>query len=145
MNKLYHCFCVFSYKGGELCSNINQTIEEIASGIDIDWDVIFERCADDEKFADMSDDEFFSLSCTQLLDMIDDKILKDIATDVFYPGNTYAFDTVSDSEVYTINDEGKLVEVNIIEEPGFMEAFKKALRKDAEWTDNWNKNHKDEE
>ena len=140
MNKLYHSFCVFSYKGGELCSNINQTIEEIASGIDVDWDAIFERCADDEKFADMLDDEFFSLSCTQLLDMIDDKILKDIATDVFYPGNTYAFDTVSDSEVYTINDEGKLVEVNIIEEPGFMEAFKKALRENAEWLDNRRKN-----
>ena len=27
MNKLYHSFCVYSYKGGELCSNINQTIE----------------------------------------------------------------------------------------------------------------------
>ena len=145
MNKLYHSFCVFSYKGGELCSNINQTIEDIASGIDIDWEEIFDRCADDEKFANMPDEEFFSLSCTQLLDMIDDKILKDIATDKFYPGNTYAFDSVSDSEVYTINDEGKLVEVNIIEEPGFIEAFKKNLRKDAEWTDNWNKNHKDEE
>ena len=77
--------------------------------------------------------------------MLDDETLKDIATDKFYPGNTYAFDSCSDSEVYTVNDEGKLVEVNIITEPGFMEAFKKALRKDAEWTDNWNKNHKNEE
>lgn len=145
MNKLYHSFCVFSYKGGELCSNINQTIEDIASGIDIDWEEIFDRCADDEKFANMPDEEFFSLSCTQLLDMIDDKILKDIATDKFYPGNTYAFDSVSDSEVYTINDEGKLVEVNIINEPGFMEAFKKALRENAEWIDNRKKNHKNEE
>lgn len=49
MNKLYHSFCAFSYKGGELCSNINQTIEDIASGIDIDWDELFDRCADDEK------------------------------------------------------------------------------------------------
>ena len=139
MNKLYHSFCVFSYKGGELCSNINQTIEDIASGIDIDWEEIFGRCADDEKFADMPDEKFFSLSCVQLLDMLDDETLKDIATDKFYPGNTYAFDTVSDSEVYTINDEGKLVEVNIINEPGFMEAFKKALRENAEWIDNRNK------
>jgi len=145
MNKLYHSFFVSSYKGGELCSNINQTIEEIASGIDIDWDVIFERCADDEKFADMSGEEFFSLTCVQLLDMLDDQTLKDIASDRLYPGNTYAFDTYSDSEIYTINDEGKLVEVNIVEEPGFMEAFKKALRKDAEWQDEWKKNHKDEE
>ena len=63
----------------------------------------------------------------------------------FYPGNTYAFDSCSDSEVYTVNDEGKLVEVNIIEEPGFMEAFKKAVRKSAEWEDDWNKKHKNEE
>ena len=95
-NKLYHSFCAFSYKGGELCSNINQTIE-------------------------------------------------DIAADKLYPGNTYAFDSYSDSEIYTINDEGKLVEVNIVEEPGFIEAFKKALRKDAEWADEWKKNHKNEE
>ena len=140
-NKLYHSFCVFSYKGGELCSNINQTIEDIASSIDIDWDELFDRCADDEKFSDMPDEEFFSLTCVQLLDMLDDQILKDIAYNELYPGNTYAFDTCSDSEIYTINDEGKLVKVNIINEPGFIEAFKEALRKDAEWTDNYRKNN----
>ena len=142
MNKLYHSFCVFSYKGGELCSNINQTIENIASGIDIDWDELFDRCADDEKFANMSDEEFSTLTCVQLLDMLDDETLKDIATDKFYPGNTYAFDGCSDSEVYTVNDEGKLVKVDIIDEPGFIEAFKKALLKNAEWTDNYNNNEK---
>ena len=145
MNKLYHSFCVSSYKGGELHSNLNQTIENIASGVDVDWDELFDRCADNEKFTNMSDEEFFSLSCVQLLDMLDDQFLKDIATDKFYPGNTYAFDSVSDSEIYTINDEGELVEVNIINEPGFIEAFKEALRKDAEWTDKWNKYYKDEE
>lgn len=144
-NKLYHSFCAFSYKGGELCSNINQTIEDIASGIDIDWDELFDRCADDKKFANISDKEFFSLTCVQLLDMLDDQTLKDIAADKFYPGNTYAFDSCSDSEIYTINDEGKLVEVNIVEEPGFIEAFKKVLHKDAEWADEWKKNHKNEE
>jgi hypothetical protein len=41
--------------------------------------------------------------------MLDDQTLKDIAADSFYPGNTYAFDSVSDSEVYTINDRGELV------------------------------------
>lgn len=76
--------------------------------------------------------------------MLDDETLKDIATDKLYPGNTYAFDSYSDSEIYTTNDEGKLVEVNIVEEPGFMEAFKEALRKDAEWKDNWDKEHKNE-
>ena len=145
MNKLYHSFCVFSYKGGELCSNINQTIEDITSGIDIDWDELFDRCADDEKYANIPDEEFFSLSCVQLLDMLDDQFLKDIATDKFYPGNTYAFDSCSDSEVYTANDEGKLIKVNIINEPGFIEAFKKALYENAEWTDKWKKNHKNEE
>jgi hypothetical protein len=139
MNKLYHSFCAFSYKGGELCSNINQTIEDMASSVvgDIDWDELFDCCADDEKFANLSDEEFFSLTCVQLLDMLDDQTLKDIAYNKFYPGNTYAFDTCSDSEVYTTDEKGKLVEVNIIEEPGFMEAFKKALHKDAEWTDNY--------
>ena len=147
MKKLYHSFCAFSYKGGELCSNINQTIEDMASSVvgDIDWDELFDRCADDEKFSDMSDEEFFSLTCVQLLDMLDDQTLKDIAYNKFYPGNTYAFDTCSDSEVYTTDEKGKLVEVNIIKEPGFIEVFRKALRKDAELIDNWNKNHKDEE
>lgn len=147
MKKLYHSFCAFSYKGGELYSNINLTIEDMASSVvgNIDWDELFDCCADDEKFANMSDEEFFSLTYVQLLDMLDDQTLKDIASDKLYPGNTYAFDSYSDSEIYTINDEGKLVEVNIVEEPGFIEAFKEALRKDAEWEDEWKKNHKNEE
>ena len=147
MNKLYHSFCVFAYKGGELCSNINQSIENIASSVvdGVDWEEISDRCADNEKFSNMSDEEFFSLTCVQLLDMLDDQTLKDIAYDKLYPGNTYAFDSCSDSEIYTTNEKGKLVEVNIIEEPGFMEVFKKALRKDAEWHDEWNKDHKNEE
>ena len=138
MNKLYHSFCVFSYKGGELCSNINQTIGNIVSDIDIDWDEIFDRCADHEKFANMDDEEFYSLTCVQLLDMLDDQTLKDIAADKFYPGNTYAFDSCSDSEIYTTNEKGELVEVNIIEEPGFIEAFKEDLRENAKCTDSWN-------
>ncbi len=144
MSKLYHSFCVSSYKGGELHSNLNQTIENIASGIDVDWDELFERYVDDEKFSNMTDEEYFSLTCVQFLDMLDDETLINIATNSFYPGNEYAFDSCSDSEVYTINDEEKLVEVNVIKEPGFIEAFKKAVRKDAEWTDKWNKYHKDE-
>lgn len=143
MNKLYHSFCVFSYKGGELCSNINQTIEDIASSVvdDVDWDEISDRCADDEKFSDMSDEEFFSLTCVQLLDILDDQTLKDIANNKLYPGNTYAFDTYSDSEIYTTNEKGELMKVDIIKEPGFMEAFKKALYKYAEWNDNYRKNN----
>lgn len=141
MDKLYHVFHVSAYKGGELHSNINQTIENIVSGIYIDWEELFESVYDDEKFSDITDEEFSKLTCVQLLDMLDDETLKDIATDKFYPGNEYAFDSCSDSEVYTVNDEGKLVEVNIINEPGFMEAFKKAIRKSAEWTDKWNKTH----
>ena len=134
-SKLYHSFCVYAYKGGELCSNINQTIEDIAN-IDIDWDEVFDHCADSEKFTDMSDEEFFSLTRVQLLDMLDDQTLKDIAADKLYPGNTYAFDSYSDSEIYTINDKGKLVKVNIIEEPGFIEAFRKNILKNAEYLDN---------
>ena len=132
MNKLYHAFYVYNRI---LCPNLNQTIENIALGIDVDWEYLFERYADDEKFSNMSDEEFCALTCVQLLDMLGDEALKDIAADIFYPENGYACDYSSDYKVYTINDEGKLVEVNIIEEPGFMEAFKKAIRKDAEWMD----------
>jgi hypothetical protein len=135
-NKLYHSFCAFSYKGGELCSNINQTIENIASIIDIDWDELFDYCADDEKFANMSDEEFFSLTCVQLLDMLDDKTLKDIAKDQIYPGNTYAFDSYSDYEIFTANENGELKRVNIVEEPGFIEAFRKNLLESAKYWDN---------
>jgi len=145
MSKLYHSFCVSSYKGGELNSNLNQTIENIASSVEVDWDELFDRCADDEKFANMSNDEYFSLTRVQLLDMLDDETLKDIATNSFYPGNEYAFDSCSDSEVYTINDEGKLIEVNVINEPGFVEAFRKCLYENAEWLDNWDKDHKNDE
>ena len=134
-NKLYHSFCVFAYKGGELCSNINQTIEGIASSIDVDWDEMRETCADNERFADMPDEEFFSLTCVQLLDMLDDQTLKDIAEYKIYPGNTYAFDSCSDSEIYTTDENGKLKCVNIIEEPGFIEAFRKSLFKSAEYWD----------
>lgn len=147
MNKLYHIFYVSEYKGGELHSCVNLSIEEVASSIvgDIDWDEIFDRCAGSEQFVDMPDEEFFELTCTQLLDMIDDKILEETTFDKAYPGNTYAYDNRSDYEIYTQDEKGKLKEINIVKEPGFIEAFKKALRKDAEWTDNWNKNHKNEE
>lgn len=137
-NKLYHSFCVYAYKGGELCSNINQTIEDITSNIDVDWDELSECCEDNEKFANMSDEEFFSLTRVQLLDMLDDETLKDIAKDKIYPGNTYAFDSCSDSEIYTTDENGKLKCVNIIEEPGFIEAFRKSLFKSAEYWDNIN-------
>ena len=137
-NKLYHSFCVYAYKGGELCSNINQTIEDITSNIDVDWDELSECCEDNEKFANMSDEEFFSLTRVQLLDMLDDETLKDIAKDKIYPGNTCAFDSCSDSEIYTIDENGKLKYVNIIEEPGFIEAFRKSLFKSAEYWDNIN-------
>ena len=136
MNKLYHLFCVSSYKGGELCSNINQTIEDVVSIIDVDWDELFDRYADDEKFANMSDEEFSSLTCVQLLDMLNDEILKDIAQDEIYPGNTYAFDTHSDYEVFTTNENGELKRVNIIKEPGFIEAFRKSLLESAKYWDN---------
>ena len=136
MNKLYHSFCVYDYKGGELYSNINQTIEDIASSIEVDWDELFEYSADDEKFDNMSDEEFFSLTCVQLLNMLSDETLKSIAADQIYPGNTYAFDSHSDYEIFTANENGKLKRVNIIEEPGFIEAFRKSLLESAEYWDN---------
>lgn len=131
MNKLYHSFCVYDYKGGELYSNINQTIEDIASSIEVDWDELFDYSADNEEFDNMSDEEFFSLTCVQLLNKLSDETLKSIATDQIYPGNTY-----SDYEIFTVNENGKLKRVNIIEEPGFVEAFRKSLLESAEYWDN---------
>lgn len=136
MNKLYHSFCASAYKGGELCSNINQTIEDIASSINIDWEEIFDNCADDEKFSNMSDEEFFWLTRVQFLNLLDDETLKNIAKDKIYPGNRYAFDSYSDMEIFTANENGELKYVNIIEEPGFIEAFRKNLLEDAEYWDN---------
>lgn len=136
MNKLYHSFCVYAYKGGELCSNINQTIEGIASNIDVDWDELFEHYADDEKFVNMSGEEYFSLSRVQFLNIIDNQTLRDIAKSKIYPGNIYAFDSLSDSEIYTTDENGKLKSVNIIEEPGFIEAFRKSLFENAKYFDN---------
>ena len=139
MNKLYHSFCVYDYKGGELCSNINQTIEDIASSIDVDWEELFDYSADNKEFDNMSDEEFFSLTCVQLLNMLNDENLKDIAKDQIYPGNTYAFDSHSDYEIFTTNENGKLKRVNIIEEPGFVEAFRKSLLESAEYWDSTRK------
>ena len=144
MNKLYHLFYVSDYKGGELHSYVNLSIEEVASSIidGIDWDEISDRCADNEKFANMEDEEFFALTCVQLLDIIDDESLKDIAYDKAYPGNTYAFDSCSDYEIYTMDKNGKLSEVDITNEPGFIEAFRKVLLKSAEWTDKYREKYK---
>lgn len=141
MNKLYHAFCVYSYKGGELGSDINITLEDLISRFleYIDWEDLWNTCADDEKFANMDDDTYFSLSHTQLVDMMDDETIKNILSNIIYPGNIYAFDIHSDYEIYTTNDEGKLVRVNIVEEPNFLDLARKALREDAESWDNRNK------
>ena len=136
MNKLYHSFCVFSYKGGELYSNINQTIEDIALNIDIDWEEIFDICADNEEFSNMTDEDYFSLSYVQLLNTLNDDTLKHLAEDQIYPGNTYAFDSHSDYKIFTTNENGELKRVNITEEPGFIEAFRKNLLESAEYWDN---------
>ena len=84
MNKLYHAFCVYSYKGGELGSDINITLEDLISRFleYIDWEDLWNTCADDEKFANMDDDTYFSLSHTQLVDMMDDETIKNILSNI---------------------------------------------------------------
>ena len=136
MNKLYHSFCVSAYKGGELHSNINQTIENIANSIDIDFDDIFECLTDLEEFSDMSEEEYLALTYVQFLDKLSDTTIKGIALGKLYPGNEYAYDSHSDFEIYTTNEEGELEYVDIVEEPGFMEAFRKSLLESAEYWDN---------
>ena len=141
MNKLYHAFCVYSYKGGELSCDINLTLEELVSRFVeyIDWEDMWDTCADDEKFAHIEDEEYWLLTCSQLVSKMGDETLKNIFYRIIYPGNIYAFDTHSDYEIFTINDKDKLVKVNIVEEPDFIELARKALRKDAEYWDNRHK------
>ena len=138
MNKLYHAFCVYSYTGGELSYNINSTLEELVSQfLDyIDWEDLWDTYADDEKFSNMEDDEYFSPTCTQLVSMMDDETIKNLINRIVYPGNIYAFDTHSDYEIFTTDDDGKLVKVNIIEEPGFLDLTRKVLEEDAKYWDN---------
>lgn len=130
MNKLYHLFYVFSYKGGELCSSINNTLKDIAETVAENylWEDIKEYAADYECFTNMSDEDYFALSILDLLEIVPDELLEDVANNILYPGNTYAYDDCSDYECYTSNSEGKLISVNPIKEEGFIKFLREKLK-----------------
>ena len=141
-SKLYHSFRVFSYKGGELTYDINLTLKSLICRYleNIDKEEISDICADEEEFSDMPDEEFYNLTYVQLVDKLSNDSIKDIISNKIYPGNNYAFDTFSDSKIFTTNEKGELVDIDITEEPGFTELCKKVLREQAEEYDKYENN-----
>jgi len=127
MNKLYHLFNVFSYKGGELNSNVNLSFEELVNSVDIDIDDLREAFGADEASQNISDEEFEKLSDLELLNLIPDSLLNWAIENYFYPGNEYAFDSYSDYEVYESTESGELKEINPCYIPGFTKAVKEHL------------------
>ena len=94
MNKLYHIFYVTNYKGGELHSYINYTLEDMVEEITdwCFWDDLKEYIVDEECVAHLSGDEFYQMSELDLLNIIPDNVLENIVNKILYPGNIYAFD-----------------------------------------------------
>ena len=142
MNKLYHSFRVFSYKGGELSYNINLTLKSLIYSYleNIGREEIHETCADEEEFSDMPDEKFYNLTYVQLVDKLSNDSIKGFIRNQIYPGNIYAFDNFSDSKIFTTNEKGKLVEIDITEEPQFIEVSKKVLREIAKEFDKYESN-----
>jgi len=126
MNKLYHLFNVSSYKGGELHSRTNLTLEDVV-------DEILNFCQWDDDFAEyvydsnesLTDEAFEKLSHCELIDYASDEVIEDFAENILYPGKIYAYDMYSDYECYTTNEEGKLVGINPIKEPEFCNILRK--------------------
>lgn len=131
MNKLYHLFYVSSYKGGELFSRINYTLENIVEDVAdwCYWDDLREYVADEEYFAQFSDEEFYGMSNLDILDKAPDEMLEQIVSErILYPGNMYAFDSHSDYQCYTTNDKGELIKINPIREEGFIKLLRDKLK-----------------
>ena len=126
MNKLYHLFNVSSYKGGELHSRTNLTLEDVV-------DEVLNFCQWDDDFAEyvfednesLTEESFEKLSHCELIDYASDEVIEDFAEGVFYPGNIYAYDMYSDYECYTTNEKRELVEVDPIKEPNFCNILRK--------------------
>lgn len=91
MTKYWHAFYVSDYKGGELHSTVNASIEKVL-------DFLVSDCILYDEFQSVED-----------IETLTDEDLYDI-----YMGNisnnTYAFDTWSAPEVYSTSENGKLVE-----------------------------------
>lgn len=91
MAKYWHAFYVSDYKGGELCSRINTSVERILDFIVYDWEITdaFDECEDIDQ---LTDDELYDIYCSLI------------------SNNTYAFDTRSAPEIYSTSEDGKLIE-----------------------------------
>ncbi len=132
MNKLYHLFYVSDYKGGELHSHINLTLSDVADAVIDDsciWEDLKDFVADDECTKDISNEKYEKITELELLDIVPDSILEEMATRVLYPGNIYAFDTHSDYWCYyTKPSDERLIVVNPIKEEGFIKILREKLK-----------------
>ena len=92
MNKKYwHAFYVSDYKGGELHSRINTSVERILDFIVSDWEITdaFDEC---ENVDQLTDDDLYDIYCSLI------------------SNNSYAFDERSAPEIYSSSENGKLIE-----------------------------------
>ena len=134
--RLYYLFHVSSYKGGELYSDINLTLEDVV-------DRILDHCQwDDELIGyiiDCNPDET-SLSEDKLekeipksnwIDYLSDENIKEFSRYVLYPGNIYAYDTYSDYECYVL-DDGALHEIDPTDEPEFCNILREIWKEISE-------------
>lgn len=91
MNKKYwHVFYVSSYKGGELCSIINKSIEEILGFIVSDF-IIYEEFDSIENIGELTDEDLYDIYWGNV------------------SNNEYAFDGTSAPQVYYTAESGKLI------------------------------------
>lgn len=113
MTKYWHAFYVSDYKGGELCSRTNTSVERILDFIVYDWEITdaFDEC---ENIGQLTDDELYDIYCSLISD------------------NTYAFDTRSAPEIYSTSENGKLVE-DFPSEEEIIKYMHKRLESYKEW------------
>lgn len=129
MNKLYHIFYVSSYKGGELYSRTNLTLEDLVNEVDLEAEDLRDMFSDDERSQSISDEEWKKLTDLELVKLLPDDIIEEAIKRYFYPGNIYAFDTYSDYEIYETTKDGKLKLINPCKIPGFNRLVKDNLIK----------------
>ena len=125
MNKLYHYFYVSEYKGGELHSNTNLTLEALAEEVEFDIEELREWFIDDERSKNISKEDWDD--DLKFIKLLPDDILEEAVSHYFYPGNRYAYDSYSDYEIYETQENGELKEINPCKYPEFIQFVRKNI------------------